>query len=197
MAQPVWKTIVATDYSRVKIDETGEYAPEMEIAQESENERFDVYRFSLDKLQAVKVQGPPSSMQPLLAMAAVGNPEAIEIVRDWLEERQGWRLSFEYTMQYVRNPPQSRTYLLSAGWDPSWISNPVNSYEEWFVEDLDRVARSSGTSRPALVAALTSDDPLKRAWAYESVGSFHGFENLDTDPLRGLTEKQLDSRWST
>jgi hypothetical protein len=39
MAQPVWKTIMSTDYSRVMIDTTGAYAPQMEVAQEYETER--------------------------------------------------------------------------------------------------------------------------------------------------------------
>ena len=34
-----------------------------------------------------------------------------------------------------------------------------------------------------LAADFCSEDALKRAMAYRSVGDFHGFENLDSDPL--------------
>jgi hypothetical protein len=153
-------------------------------------------------LQLVKLEEAPSWILPLLQNVAGlydyrdRDREAVEVLRDWLEEREGERPSVEYAVEFARHPPETRTYLVSGGWDPSW-SKPVHVYEEWFARDLKGIADSIGSTRQELVQAFTSEDPLQRAWAYEAVGGYHGFENLDTDPLRGLTEKQLDSRWSS
>jgi hypothetical protein len=61
MSQPVWKTIYNTDYSRLQEDTTGVYPPELEIAQEYEDEsakggrktKFMFYRFSLERQKLV------------------------------------------------------------------------------------------------------------------------------------------------
>ena len=52
--QPKWKALYTTDSERVLVDETGKYAPEMEVAQETHDDIFHVFRFSLDRLKAVK-----------------------------------------------------------------------------------------------------------------------------------------------
>lgn len=47
--QPNWKEVSSTDYSRLLVDTTGAYPPEMEIAQEDEDaKRFYVYRVCLE-----------------------------------------------------------------------------------------------------------------------------------------------------
>jgi hypothetical protein len=61
MSQPQWRRVWATDYSQLFVDETGVYAPELEVAQEIDDapraERFQVFRFSLDKLKIVRRDG--------------------------------------------------------------------------------------------------------------------------------------------
>jgi hypothetical protein len=61
MAQPVWRRVYATDDRQLFVDETGVYAPELEVAQEIDDEpaaeRFEVFRFSLDRLKVVTVDG--------------------------------------------------------------------------------------------------------------------------------------------
>jgi hypothetical protein len=147
MSQPQWKTLFCTDYSRVQIDETGVYAPEMEVAQDNGDDEsapaFAVYRFSLDKLKTVRANG--------------------------------------------------KAYLVPAAYDATW-PHPVASYQEWFADDLKAIAASAGTTRRELVAAFTSDDVNARAWAYETVAGYHGFANLDSDPLC-LTEEEFNDRW--
>lgn len=145
-AQPKWKCIQAMGYSRVLVDETGVYEPEMEIAQDIGRGFFEVYRFSLDRLKEVEGSEGP------------------------------------------------RRYLVTERYEPSW-SHPLPSYEEWFAESLPHVARASGTSSSVLRECLCSETVLARAEAYEAIGSYHGFINLDSDPLM-LTEDQLNERWA-
>lgn len=73
------------------------------------------------------------------------------------------------------------------------LPHPIGSYTEWFSKDLAKVASSAGTTRTALVRALTSDKPMDRLWAYESIAGYHGYENLDSDPLN-LSEKEFEKR---
>lgn len=48
---------------------------------------------------------------------------------------------------------------------------------------LTNIADFIGMDVGELAADFCSEDALKRAMAYRSVGDFHGFENLDSDPL--------------
>jgi hypothetical protein len=146
MSQPTWRTLTATDYSRIEVDETGVYAPEMEIAQDLENGSFEVFRFSLDRLR--EVAGEVSG----------------------------------------------KVYLVTERYRPDW-PHPLPAYDEWFAKDLAEVATSHGTTEEELRAALCSEDPKDRGWAYESIGGHWGFVNLDTDPLI-LTAEELDQRWN-
>jgi len=68
MSQPVWKTIYNTDHSLLKEDTTGVYPPELEIAQEYEDEsarggrrtKFMLYQVPLERQKLVpheKVEG--------------------------------------------------------------------------------------------------------------------------------------------
>lgn len=143
MSQPEWRTLYQTDYSMVQIDKTGVYAPEMEIAQEIGGGKWQVFRFSLDKLKKVKHDG--------------------------------------------------KVYLIPDKWDASW-PYPASSYEEWFAKDLPQVANSIGAEVSELRTALCSKDPKQRAWAYESIGGYHGFDNLDSYP-ETYTEDEFNERW--
>jgi hypothetical protein len=90
-------------------------------------------------------------------------------------------------------PEGNKAYLVPGRYDESW-PHPLKSYEEWFAKDLKSVARSIGGDEMDLAKAFTSDDVQDRASAYEPVGGYHGFDNLDSDP-RDLTEKELNKRW--
>lgn len=133
-AQPKWKLLASTDRSAIYIDETRAYAPEMEVAEElnEESEERVVYRFMLERLKLVEHH-------------------------------------------------DRKLYLVSEHWREDW-PHPVHQYEEWFVDSLDDIASSIGSTRKALVEALISADPQHRAVAYEAIGGYHGFINLDHDP---------------
>lgn len=48
---------------------------------------------------------------------------------------------------------------------------------------LTDIADFIGMDEAELTELFCSEDALKRAMAYRSVGDYHGFENLDSDPL--------------
>jgi hypothetical protein len=59
---------------------------------------------------------------------------------------------------------------------------------------LTDVANSMGMEESELVEQFCSEDALERAQAYRSVGEYHGFYNLDSDPLR-LTRAEVRRRY--
>jgi hypothetical protein len=67
------------------------------------------------------------------------------------------------------NRPQDTTYL-----------SRLVSYATWTMEEL--------------VAAFCSDDPKERARAYQTVGEYHGWQNLDSYPLE-LTIDECRERY--
>lgn len=53
---------------------------------------------------------------------------------------------------------------------------------EWFYNSLPDIAAYVGVSRDSLVADLTSDDLRVKALAWDSIGHYHGYDNLDHYP---------------
>lgn len=56
MSQPEWKNIETTDSYIVQVDKTGVYEAEMEYADEVGEDRFEVFRFSLERKKVVEVE---------------------------------------------------------------------------------------------------------------------------------------------
>lgn len=50
MSQPQWKLHTSCDYFAIFVDESGVYAPEIELAEEINDDSFEIYRWSLDQL---------------------------------------------------------------------------------------------------------------------------------------------------
>lgn len=59
---------------------------------------------------------------------------------------------------------------------------------------LEDVARCMDQDVDELEAQLCSADVLERAHAYRDIGSYHGFDNLDSYPLR-LTKAEVNARY--
>jgi len=90
-------------------------------------------------------------------------------------------------LEYVQNMPDGDAYvyrillenlklsplgkLIPANYDSTW-PHPVESYTEWFDEDLDKVADTCGITRQEIVDALISENPMARASAYGSLAAF-------------------------
>jgi len=53
----------------------------------------------------------------------------------------------------------------------------------WFAKTLVDICKYIGIQQDKLIGMFLSDDPMERARAWESVGDYHGFDNLDHDPL--------------
>lgn len=49
--QPIWKTVWATDRSRLLEDTTGVYGHELEVAEEIDDENFELYRYEVPQLK--------------------------------------------------------------------------------------------------------------------------------------------------
>lgn len=65
--------------------------------------------------------------------------------------------------------------------DTTYLSNVVSQFEGQFtLEEFSLM--------------FCSDDIAKRAWAYREIGQYHGFENLDSDPLT-LTKSEVNARY--
>jgi hypothetical protein len=83
----------------------------------------------------------------------------------------------------VTDDPTVRGYLVHASLvGRTDLPHAWSRYEEWFAKDLASVARSIGSSRADLIAALCSEDAPTRACAYEAIGGYHGFANFDQYP---------------
>lgn len=72
MSQPEWKTLWCADYELVQEDTTGVYDPEMEVAEEIEEGRFEVYRFSLDRFKLVDDPDPDEGTVPAKLVVPFG-----------------------------------------------------------------------------------------------------------------------------
>jgi len=81
--------------------------------------------------------------------------------------------------------------LVSMGFNLTW-PYPINHYDEWFHSgtDFHKLAKFAGLSIPELEQAFCSPDILIRAKAYEIIGEYYGYINLDGYPDK-FTIKQF------
>jgi hypothetical protein len=85
-------------------------------------------------------------------------------------------------------------YLVPLIYKRSW-PHPVERYDAWFHKHLAQVAEFVGTSEEELEKDFTSRDPLVRADAYRAIGDYFGWDELDSDPLRGLSRDAVEERY--
>lgn len=121
----------------------------------------------------------------------VYEPELM-IAQEWEDDGETKFEVFRFPIDKLKTIGKN-DYLVSVKYDSSW-PHPVHQYNEWFADSLDAVASYIGSDEEALIEALISDDPKQRAWAYESIGSYHGFMNFDSYP-RTWSEEEMDKRW--
>lgn len=74
---------------------------------------------------------------------------------------------------------------------PAWFAS---SHRPQDTTDLAKLASFTGQSEADLIALFTSDNVSDRARAFESVGQFHGFDNLDSYP-QTLSRKDVFNRF--
>jgi hypothetical protein len=94
---------------------------------------------------------------------------------------------------YIVTGHYQKEWSASAHRGEGWRS-PAQ-WQEWFVKNLNSVARSCGLTIVWLVTALCSDDPAQLAGAYSAIGGYYGFGEFDQYPLQ-MSEEELGERWS-
>lgn len=67
------------------------------------------------------------------------------------------------------------------------LPHGLRAYQPWYADDLRHVADSVGCELSGLVADLCSDDPKMLAGAFEAIGGYHGYDNLDSYPEEWTT----------
>lgn len=77
---------------------------------------------------------------------------------------------------------------------PAWFAKPEKDRKErpqdtTYLNDL-----TGAFPLDELTRLFCSDDPKERAVAWREVGEYHGYDNLDSDPLR-LTEEEVKQRY--
>lgn len=84
--------------------------------------------------------------------------------------------------------------LIPFRYDESW-PHPAEQYSEWFNADLAGIASYIGVTTEELQSMFCSDNPLELARAYESLGEYHGFDNLDAYPLFFKNRAEVEARY--
>jgi hypothetical protein len=175
MTKSTWELVYATDYSALYRDASGEHDPELIVAQGDLDETDDeqdieaviahVYRVRLERL---KVSDPSGELRAIADDAiSMGDHEGAARI-----EAEIWAAPH---------------HLISLAWDPSWNQNALPSgRDEWFVDDLGKVASYTDATREDLERALCSDDPATLAMVYEAIGDYHGFKTSTQNQASGL-----------
>lgn len=181
--QPQWKTVYATDYSRLLVDETGVYVPELEINQEI-HDSSEIIDCPHCKNLGIVVDDCPEYCDD----GKTENGNKFEVYRVCLERYK--TVTVEGALDENENET-TVTHLVPFGYDENW-THPARSYVPWF--DLSAVAASCGIERDELVSDLCSADPIDLARAYDAIAGYYGWHEFDQYPLT-LTETELNKRW--
>ena len=65
----------------------------------------------------------------------------------------------------------------------------------WFADDLASVCESHGAYREATIQQLCSEDPVERAFAYQMIGEYHGWDNFDGYPMTFISLADIEARY--
>lgn len=81
---------------------------------------------------------------------------------------------------------------------PAWFATPESKRKERPQDTTYLADIVSGADFPSveeLIAQFCSEDPIERALAYREVGEYHGWDNLDHDPLT-LRKREVKKRYN-
>lgn len=183
MSQPVWKTLHALgDLGCIYADETGAYAPEAEIWEEYEPDPQE--NFPDDECGSRADDDEDwcraTRAQHTVEAGGTGEDTSAQACRHFTLDRHNRQ---RFRVYRIVLGQLERKQLPDGGW----------TVDAWFGDDLGSAARSAGVTRESLVDGFCSPDPVERYWAYDAVGCYHGWDNLDDYPL-DLSEKELRAR---
>lgn len=118
------------------------------------------------------------------------DPETAELLE--VEDDSAMYTVYRFALDRCK---MKRGFLVPFAYENDW-PYPVSVYEEWFARDLSDVANFIGSDEETLQNQFCSEDAIVRAHAYRAIGEYHGFANLDGDPLR-LTRKEAAKRYES
>jgi hypothetical protein len=95
----------------------------------------------------------------------------------------------------VADPINDAGFLVPDSWNNSWPWGPTN--HEWWDEPEFHKNFTESTNLPwsDFVESICSDDPIKRACAWQEIASYYGIQNLDDQPIRE-TEAELKKKFA-
>lgn len=217
MSQPIWEYVTnlgdasPLEYSGLFLyhDTTGVYGYELEKLDEPCDDAPEVpYDYPVEELY--HGDNPPGKMtcgtcdrswDDSIATGMTPTPaghcpfEAYHDNRHWTIHRVCLDRCQEYRHAQLEIGETDTVYLVPASYDPATYPHPVSDYVEWFASDLAGVASCMGTTRKELVDALCSDDGKERAWAYQCIYDYHGWNNGDSYPST-LTRAEVIARYT-
>jgi len=81
---------------------------------------------------------------------------------------------------------------------PAWFAGSEQQREERPQDStyLQNICNCMDVEAKELIGWFCSDDPCERARAWECVGDYHGYENLDSEP-RKLNRKEVFGRFNS
>jgi hypothetical protein len=113
-------------------------------------------------------------------------PEAVVIValiKDYEDDPDRWIV--------YRFPLERCTYVNGILSDNEFHPE----HPAWFADSLDRIASCVGVEHFEIVRQLCSENPIERAQAYQAIGDYHGFINLDHDPVTDFDRSEIEARY--
>lgn len=81
-------------------------------------------------------------------------------------------------------------HIAALAQDPKGLPHPIEKYNEWFFDSLEKVGTFVSLELAEIVALLCHEDPIQRSIAYRAIGDYHGFLNLDHYPENVRTWKR-------
>lgn len=80
---------------------------------------------------------------------------------------------------------------------PAWFATPESRKTERPQDTtyLSSVASSMSMEAGELIEALCSDHLIERAAAYQAIGDYHGYINLDHDPITDFDRSEMEARY--
>lgn len=65
----------------------------------------------------------------------------------------------------------------------------------WFADNLDAVCTTYSVELDDVIEQLCSENPVERAGAYQMIGEYHGWDNLDNYPLTFNHRDDMEARY--
>jgi hypothetical protein len=112
-------------------------------------------------------------------------------------EVKEWRI-WRYPIDRLKchpHPDTGRPMLIPRRYQDNW-PHAAHSYEEWFSKDIGGVCSYIGMEPDTFREHICGEDPWLRSRAWQSVGDYWGFMNLDSYPLIIKDREEMWKRYA-